>query len=207
MSPAREGKLARAADLRSAGQPGRLFPRELLLVLPGGCDTRNALQIIGNLNVIPSPEQALYPLCDRAADFHHQPATWLESGLSLRNKAFNYFQTCWSGENSVAWLEFADFELDLILLRFANIRRIGHYKVKTRRFKALQQIGFSKLNSIFELVAGSVRAGDFQGSRRNIGRVNSGVGQLFSEGKRDAAGTGAHVNDSHAGRGRPASIN
>src|SRR5437899_12238686 len=196
MSPAREGKLARAADLRSAGQPGRLFPRELLLVLPGGCDTRNALQIIGNLNVIPSPEQALYPLCDRAADFHHQPATWLESGLSLRNKAFNYFQTCWSGENSVARLEFADFELDLILLRFANIRRIGHYKVKTRRFKALQQIGFSKLSSIFELVAGSVRAGDFQGSRRNIGGVKFGFEELFGEDKRDGAGSDAPVDDS-----------
>src|SRR5437763_15967329 len=112
MSPAREGKLARAADLRSAGQPGRLFPRELLLVLPGGCDTRNVLQIIGNLNVIPSPEQALYPLCDRAADFHHQPATWPESGLRLRNQAFDHFQACRSGANGLARPEFAGSGLD-----------------------------------------------------------------------------------------------
>src|SRR5438552_14778407 len=207
MSPAREGKLLAAAELRSAGQPGRLSPRELLLVLPCGCYTRNALQVVGDTNVNPLREQAFHVFCDRAADFHHQPATWLESGLSLRNKAFNYFQTCWSGENSVARLEFADFELDLILLRFANIRRIGHYKIKPRAFKALQQIGFVKLNSIFELMPGCIRAGDFKRSRRNIGGVNFGVGQLFSEGKRDAAGTGAHVNDSHAGRGRPASIN
>src|SRR6266704_3813042 len=207
MSPAREGKLLAAAELRSAGQPGRLSPRELLVVRPCGCYTRNGLQVVGDTNVNPLREQAFHAFCHGAADFHHQPPTWLERSLSLRNKAFDYFLACWSGENSLARLEFADSELDLILLRFANIRRIGHYKVKTRRFKALQQIGFSKLNSIFELVAGSVRAGDFQGSRRNIGGVNSGVGQLFSEGKRDAAGTGAHVNDSHAGRGRPASIN
>src|SRR5438445_10851559 len=117
MSPAREGKLARAADLRSAGQPGRLFPRELLLVLPGGCYTRNALQVVGDLNGIPSPEQALYPLCDRAADFHHQPATWLEIGLSLRNKAFVYFQACWFGENSLGRLLFIDSDIDLSFIR------------------------------------------------------------------------------------------
>ena len=100
----------------------------------------------------------------------------------MRNKAFDYFQACWSGENSLARLEFADSELDLILLRFANIGRIGHYKIKPRAFKALQQIGFVKLNSIFELMPGCIRAGDFKRSRRNIGGVNFGFGQLFGEG-------------------------
>src|SRR5439155_1871407 len=166
MSPAREGKLLAAAELRSARQQGPALSEVegaafLHAGVLGGCDTRNALQVVGDLNGIPSPEQALYPLCDRAADFHHQPATWLESGLSLRNKAFDYFQACWSGENSLARLEFADSELDLILLRFANIGRIGHYKIKPRAFKALQQIGFVKLNSIFELMPACIRAGDF----------------------------------------------
>src|SRR3989442_6606882 len=154
MSPAREGKFARAADLRSAGQPGRLFPRELLLVLPGGCGTRNALQVVGDLDGIPSPEQALYPLWHRAADFHHQPATWLESGLSLRNKAFDYFQACWSGENSHARLEFADSELALTLLRFANIGRTGQYKIKPRGCKSLHHIGVVTLNPSVQLTSG-----------------------------------------------------
>ena len=70
----------------------------------------------------------------------------------------------------------------MILLRFANIGRIGHYKIKPRAFKALQQIGFVKLNSIFELMPGCIRAGDFKRSRRNIGGVNFGFGQLFGEG-------------------------
>src|SRR3989442_11486681 len=182
MSPAREGKLARAADLRSAGQPGRLFPRELLLVLPGGCYTRNALQVVGDTNVNPLREQAFHAFCDGAADFHHQPPTWLERSLSLRNKAFDYFQACWSGENSLARLEFADSKLDLILLRFANIGRIGHYKIKPRGFKALQQIGLVKLNSIFKLMPGCIPAADSKRSRRNIGGVNFGFGQLFGEG-------------------------
>src|SRR6266566_4040263 len=206
MSPAREGKLARPNSARLDSRGG-LSPRELLLVLPCGCYTRNALQVVGDTNVNPLREQAFHAFCDGAADFHHQPPTWLERSLSLRNKAFDYFQACWSGENSLARLEFADSELDLILLRFANIGRIGHYKIKPRAFKALQQIGFVKLNSIFELMPGCIRAGDFKRSRRNIGGVNFGVGQLFGEGKRDAAGTGAHVNDSHAGQGRPAFIN
>src|SRR3989442_3078688 len=169
MSPAREGKLARAADLRSAGQPGRLFPRELVLVLPGGCDTRNALQVVGDLNGIPSPEQAPCPLCNRAADFHYEPATWLERSLRLRNQAFDHFKPSWTGKNRIPRLAFTDFELDLIFFRFANVRGVGHYKIKARGFESLQQIGFAKLNSIFELMASSVRAGDFNRSRRNIG--------------------------------------
>src|SRR5437763_15169650 len=171
MSPAREGKLLAAAELRSARQQGRLSPRELLVVLPCGCYTRNALQVVGDTNVNPLREQAFHAFCDGAADFHHQPPAWLERSLRLRNKAFDYFQACWSGENSLARLEFADSELDLILLRFANIGGVGHYKIKPRAFKGLQQIGLVRLNTIVELMAAWIREGDFRRSRRDIGRV------------------------------------
>src|SRR5947208_15293645 len=120
MSPAREGKLLAAAELRSARQQGRLSPRELLVVLPCGCDTRNALQVVGDTNVNPLREQAFHAFCDGAADFHHQPPTWLERSLSLRNKAFDYFQPSCSAENSLARLELPDSQHDVTWLQVHN---------------------------------------------------------------------------------------
>ena len=41
--------------------------------------------------------------------------------MRLRNEALDYFEACRSREYGIARLEFADFELDLIFLRFADV--------------------------------------------------------------------------------------
>src|SRR3989442_1091296 len=52
-----------------------------------------------------------------------------------------------------------------------------------------------EMSPAFELVAGSVGAGDFERGGGNVGGVNLGRGQLFGKGKSDAARTGADIHD------------
>ncbi len=52
-----------------------------------------------------------------------------------------------------------------------------------------------EMSPVFELVAGSVGASDFERGGGNVGRVNLGPGQLFGKGQSDAARAGADVHD------------
>jgi len=51
------------------------------------------------------------------------------------------------------------------------------------------------MNSAFQLMTSGVGACDLESARRNIGGVDFGLGQLFGEGERNAAGASANVCD------------
>src|SRR5207302_239204 len=120
-----------------------------LLGLARGGDPGDSLQIVRDSDVLPSPQQLTYSLGDRAADFHNQPAAGFEGLLSCRDKLGDNFQARRTGKHSAARFELADFELNLVLLGFADVRGIGNDKVKRVRFKTLEQMGLMKLDPGF----------------------------------------------------------
>src|SRR5580658_1570084 len=123
---------------------------------------RNALQVIGDLNLLPLAKQMLDPVYDASADLDDQPAAGPQSGARLRNQAFDHFQTGWPGENCIARFEFADLELHFVCLRFANVGRVGYHKIETAGIESVQQIGLVKMNPALELVACGVGMGHFE---------------------------------------------
>src|SRR5581483_4162139 len=80
----------------------------------------NALEVGRNLHICPAREKFLGAFRDGATHFHHQPAAGLEGRKSLGNKAFDDFQTRFAGKHGGSWLEFADFQLNLVLLGKAD---------------------------------------------------------------------------------------
>ncbi len=84
-------------------------------------------------------------------------------------------------------LELANFELDLVFLRFSNVWRIGNHKIECIGFEPLQQIGFMELNPAIELMSRGVGAGDFQGIGGNVCRMDVGLWEFFGENQGNAA--------------------
>ena len=115
--------------------------------------------------------------------------------MGLRDQAFDDFQSCRAGENRVARLELADFELDLIFFGFANVGRIGDDEIKGAGIESVQQIGLMKMNAAVELVTSGVGAGDLERGGGDVCRVNLSLREFFGKSERDAAGAGADVDD------------
>ena len=127
--------------------------------------SRNPLQILSDSHVVPSRQQLPHALCDGAADFHYQPALRLQRFAGLRNEAFDHFQACVAGEDRVARLMFADFELYLVCFRFAHIRRIRNHEIESSGLKPLQQVGVMEVDPDLELMAGRIGTRDFESCR------------------------------------------
>ena len=125
--------------------------------------------------------------------------------MGLRNQTRDHLNSCGSGKDGVARLEFADFELNFIRFRFADVGRIGDDEIERTIPEPGKQVGFAELNATFELMAGSVGARDFECGGGDIGRVDFGLRQLFGQSQRDAARAGADVDNSAGGILRPAS--
>ena len=137
---------------------------------------RDALQVIDNMHVVPAVEHAADTIHDRAADFYSQPATRFQSGVCLRNKALDYFQTGGASENRVSRLKFSYFELYVVGFGLSNIRRIRHDEVKFRIPESGKQVGLVEVNSRFELMTRRIRLCNFQNCSRNIRCMNFGSG-------------------------------
>lgn len=108
---------------------------------------RDALQVWSDLNVVPSRKKAANAFADGATDFHHQPAAGAERGPGLRNEALNDFKPGGAGEDGAAGLELADFKLDLIFLRIADIRRVGDDELETVGAKIREQIRLMEMDA------------------------------------------------------------
>ena len=88
--------------------------------------------------------------------------------MRLRNEALDYCETGRTGKDSVTRLELADFQLNGILFRLANVRWIRNDEVNRLGGESVQQISFVKFDARGEFKARCVGARDFQRLRRNI---------------------------------------
>src|SRR5581483_3333541 len=86
--------------------------------------TRDPLEVRDNPHLPPIAQLVTHPGCDRAANLEYQPPARPELFLRLRQELLNNFQSCGPGEYRISRLEFANFQLNLILLRLAYVRRI-----------------------------------------------------------------------------------
>jgi len=152
-----------------------------------GCDACDALQVIRNVNLLPSVEQSLDAVRDGSADLDDQPATGFQRGVRLRNQAFDYFESCRSRKNRIAGFEFPDFELYLVCFRFADVGWVRYYEIECEGIETLEQIGLVEVNSAFELMARSIGMRDFECGRGNIGGVDFCVREFLGESQGDAA--------------------
>ena len=125
-------------------------------------------------------QECAYAVRDGAADFHNKVATGPECGVGCGDEVLDDFEASWSGEDGGAGLEFANFELHLVCLGLADVGRIGDDEVEGCSFQAVQQVGVVEEEIAFELQAGGVGFGDFEGGGRDVGGVNLGVGQLLA---------------------------
>ena len=69
------------------------------------------------------------------------------NAAGLRDKSMNHFQSGGAGKNGVARLIFANFELHLVLFRFAHVGRVGNHKIERARPQSLQQVGLMELDA------------------------------------------------------------
>jgi hypothetical protein len=109
------------------------------------------------------------------------------------------FEASWSGEDGGAGLEFADFELHLVFLGFADVGRIRDDEVEGCSFQAVQQVGVMEEETAFELVvarraefeleAGGVGFGDLWVFQRS-GERQDGFDQMFGLWARNQHGGG-----------------
>jgi len=104
--------------------PKRELRQAGLLGLAGASDARNRLQVGSDGDIVPIIEKMLCRVGDGGADFEDQPAAGLERGARLRNQAGDDLGAGGSGEDGVARLEFADFELDMVFFGLADVGRI-----------------------------------------------------------------------------------
>jgi len=98
--------------------------------LPRACDSRNSLQVVGNRDFVPASEQGMHSVCDRAADFEHEPSFWAESFACLRNEALDHFEARRTSKNCTARLELPHFQLHLFFFRFANIWGVRYDEIE-----------------------------------------------------------------------------
>ena len=104
---------------------------ELASGLARASDARDGLQIGDEENVVPALEQMLHLCGDGAADLEDEPSARTKSGLSLGNEAGDDFEAGGAGEDGDSRFELADFELDLIFFRFADVGRIGDHEIES----------------------------------------------------------------------------
>src|SRR5882762_11323809 len=138
---------------------------------------RNSLQIICDCYVFPAVQETAYGFGDGAADLQDEIAAGLQRNARSGDQVFDDFEAGRSSEDSPARFEFADFELDLVFFRLADVGRIRDYDVEGGGFQAFQQIGvveeepalgFPGFRSAeFQLEAGGVGFGDLE-SRRGV---------------------------------------
>ena len=76
--------------------------------------SRDALQVVCDLRVLPFVEQVLDAFDDSAADLDDQPPARLQRGVGLRDQAFDHFQSGWPCKDRIAGFKFSDFELHLV---------------------------------------------------------------------------------------------
>ena len=99
--------------------------------LAGAGDARDGLQIGDEDYVVPVLQQLLHGCGDGAADLDDEPSAGTESGVGLGNEAGDDFEAGGAGEDGVSRFELADFELDLIFFRFADVGRIGDDEIES----------------------------------------------------------------------------
>ena len=85
--------------------------------------------------------------------------------MGLWDEAPDHLKPRISRENRIARFILADFKLYLVGFRLADIGRIGNNEIERAALEALKQIGLMESNSIFEVEARRVGAGDLQGCR------------------------------------------
>src|SRR5437870_3805893 len=131
-------------------------------------------------------------------------AAGLQGGACSGDQVFDDFKAGWSCEDSSAGLEFADFELDFVFFRLADVGRIGNNEIEGTRFETVEQIGVMEKETAFgfvlvpaelKLEAGGVGLGNFACGGGVVGGVDLSAGQFLREGKRDGPGAGADVGD------------
>ena len=88
------------------------------------------MQVRSDLNIFPTVKQPLYFFRNRSADFHHQPAAGFERGVGLRDEARDHLSSGVAGEDCVARLEFADFELHLVFFGLTNVGWVRYYEIE-----------------------------------------------------------------------------
>ncbi len=137
-------------------------------------DAGDGLQIGNDAHLIPVREKLLNLTGDGAADFQNEPSTRTQGRSSLRNKPRNDLKPRRSGKDRGTRFKLADFQLDLILFRFPNLRWVGDDKIQACKIEAVQQIRLVELDALLELVACRVSAGDLERGSRHIGSMNFG---------------------------------
>src|SRR6266481_8957019 len=100
--------------------------------------SRNFLQIICNCYVFPASQESADTIRDGAADFHDEMAAGLQGSACSGDEVFDDFEAGRSGEHRGAGLEFADFELNLVFFRLADVGRIGDNEIERTRFEAVE---------------------------------------------------------------------
>ncbi len=79
----------------------------------------DSLQVVRDAYCFPDTQQLCSSVCNCSTDFHDQPSPRFEGRARLRDQALDYFKPGRAGEDCVAWLEFPDFQLNLIFLGVA----------------------------------------------------------------------------------------
>ena len=105
---------------------GRLFSARFSRLHDAG----DRLQIREDANLVPGFKKLLNRPGDGSADFQNQPSSGTQSCVSLRKQPRDHLDSRRSGKNSIARLKFPNFQLNLIFLRFADVRRIGDDEVQ-----------------------------------------------------------------------------
>ena len=145
------------------------------------------MQIVCDLKMLPLAEQRPYAVCNGSADLEDEPAAGLQRAVRLRDQVFDYFQSCGAGEDCVARLKLADLQLYLVGFRLSDVGGIGHYEIEVSRIETLQQIALMETNSALALMAGGIGLGYFEGSGRDVGRVDLSLRKFTGERYGDTA--------------------
>lgn len=98
--------------------------------LPRADDARYRLEIIGDLDALPTLEEIPDAVNNRAADFQHNPSSGPQRHLSLRDQVGDHFCSRGPGKYRRSRLKLANLQLNLIFLRFANVGWIGNDQVE-----------------------------------------------------------------------------
>src|SRR5208282_386726 len=125
-----------ACELRSsewrAGRGARLSTSKVLLGIGFSRNRhpRDPLQIVSDLNLVPTQKQTPHSIGNRPADFKHQPSPRSERRERLRNHPPDHFHPRRPGKHRIPRLELAHFELHRIFFRLAHVGRIRNHKVE-----------------------------------------------------------------------------
>ncbi len=173
----------------------RAHPIAERLGFTGQDDSGDALQIFDHTNSCPAAEQLFYTSHDGPTHLHDQKSARFESPVCLRDEAGDDFQSCRAGEDRATRLELANFKLDLIFFRFADVGRVGDDQIKSAGIESLEQIALAKTNAAIEPVTSGVSVGDLESRWGNVSRVNLSLREFLGKSEGNAAGAGADVHN------------